>query len=377
MPTLRSVGLGFVVVTRVSWLLAAIGLALPVIIPVALLKRYLPRRQRRFHFPRLARARDVIVQWLLTARDWLKRRSSAVRAWVGRRLPPWVDHRRAGIILLKTDRGMARLDMVVDRIPDATFERWRRFAVQTMEVFVIVWGAILLAYLGVSLWLVGKLVIAAGEWVLTADWAALMQSGAPPQYNPGSVPSDAAAVWRLLVRLAAGVVTAIVILWAIMLPLLPGLTLHEFGHYAALRKAGASVDGYGLLLIGPVLGGAFVEPGSDAALLDRDDTFGVWAGGIANSLIWGTVLLVAGLAAGGDAVRLFELYTAGDISGLLSQPAASLLLAVGAIEVANGFLNAVPLGPVDGGGYIRSVEREWWGFHGAIDAALRGGDTGS
>lgn len=201
---------------------------------------------------------------------------------------------------------------------------------------------------------------------MTFDWASLLEPQPTPEVDLiAQLQQLVAAMPELLhtgavFLLYAGV--GIVLSWGLMVFILPGIALHEFGHYAAARRAGASVDSYGLLLLGPVLGGAYVEPGDDAEDLPADKKYGIWAAGIGNSMLWGTVLLAGGLALSGDPGAVLFGWLLQDFGVFTSQPVASLLLALGIMEVANSFLNAMPFGPVDGGGFVRTAEEDLWGL---------------
>lgn len=349
--TIRLGAMAFVVGVRALLFVAAAATAAAVTIPFNVIQSRLPESEQPT-FPRITEARE----WLATQ-------------FVDR-LPPWAEPHGDWMLLLTTTRGMDRLDAAVDRIPDGLVARWQRFAVRLMEVFLLIWAVLMLAFLAAAVWAIGVLAVTVAEWAIAYDWMSLFEPRAPPTFNPiQDILAAIAAIPQIALVLAAlfAALTAFIILWwVVMLPILPGLTLHEFGHYAALRKSGASVDGYGLILFGPLLGGAFVQPGDDAALLGSEETFAVWSGGIANSVIWGSALIAAGVAVGGDPVAVLQAVADPNAAPFLDPILASILLLVGFIEIGNGFLNAVPVGPVDGGGFIRSVEQDWWGFNDAL-----------
>lgn len=345
--TVRMGAMGFVIGVRV--LLFVVALA--VVTPAKFIAGRLPSGSER-NYPRIERLRC-----------WIHEQT------VGR-LPDCAEYKGSSIVMVRTNYGMEWLDSVVDRIPDSVVRQWGRFGILVMEIFVFIWSAVLLVWLGAAAWIVAGWVRDIVGWALAYDWLSLLQPRAPPDYDVWAAleaaiqaaPEYAMAFGLLIVAFAL----VVVFWWAIMLPLLPGLTLHEFGHYAAIRKAGASVDSYGLLLFGPLLGGAFVEPGDDAEELTGTDAYTVWSGGIANSVLWGSILIAAGTTMGGDPLTVYAAFFNHGLATLMESPLASFLVLVGGIEVANGFLNAVPVGPVDGGGFIKEIEEEWWGYQDAL-----------
>lgn len=290
------------------------------------------------------------------------------------RLPECIEHQKNVIFLFKTNLGKSYLDRFVERIPDGVLDLWRRFGVRLMEMFLFVWGVILLVALGVILWIAGNLLIEGIQWLVSVDWLSLSLPEPPkkgqPEFNLVSlIKGIAEIVPQIFMGLAYFVVYGViftVFMWIIMLPFLPGLAIHEFGHYVSIKKSEASVEDYGLVLIGPLLAGAFVEPGNDAEHLDKNSSYWVWSSGISNSVLWGSFLIAMGIMIHTDPLSLFLDFSMGEIDVIMDHPLPSALIAVGLFESANAFLNAMPIGPVDGGGYIRRVEREYWGFHDAI-----------
>lgn len=296
------------------------------------------------------------------------------KSWVSSRtldrLPEWAEYRGNFKLLLKTNVGSDQLDTFVNRVPAPLIKGWLRFAIATMAVFLVGWSVLLLVGLVLAVQAAWTLTQDVVEWALAYDWLSLLNSQPTTGFDPiaqvlgivNAIPEIA----HMIGVLAISLLISIIFYWFVMAFLLPGLTLHEFGHYAAIRRAGASVDSYGLLLFGPLLGGAFVEPGEDAEELDAAQDFRIWSAGIANSLLWGTSLLLSGLLLTEQPLTTIQALYTQQYGVVSSQPVPSILLGVGVVEVANSFLNAVPFGPVDGGGFIRTAEEEWWDFDDSI-----------
>jgi hypothetical protein len=247
-------------------------------------------------FPRLTRLKTTIV--------------SAARE----RSPEWIEHDGNFTFLLKTNVASDWLDALVDRVPERLIDYWLKFAIIAMAAMLLVWAVLLLGGLFLAVRTVWALTVKLVEWAANYDWLSLLEQQPQPQYDP----------------------------------------------MGAIRRAGASVDSYGLLLLGPLLGGAFVSPGDDAEDLKAERDFEIWSAGIANSLIWGSILLSCGLLLSGEPAAVIQALF-GQQSGIfLDKPVSSILLAIGMVEVANSFVNAVPFGPVDGGGFVRTAEEELW-----------------
>lgn len=299
--------------------------------------------------------------------DRLSALKADIRDRVLPHLPEWLEHQSGLTFLVRMDGGKNRLDAVVDAVPDRLLDAWSRFGVVTMTVFVTIWGVILLAAFGVWLWIAGGLVVDGTQWALAFDWMSLLNTDVSTDTNvlerfigyALAIPGFVVAAGKALVL----AVIAVGMTWLVTLPLLPGLALHEFGHYAAIRHAGGDVDSYGLLLLGPVLGGAYVKEDGDINDLGPQNAYSVWAAGIANSVLWGTMLVSLGVVLSAGTVDVVNLVNGNVLSEVSRQPLASVFILVGGIDIANGFLNAIPFGPVDGGGFIETRERESWGFH--------------
>jgi Zn-dependent protease len=159
-------------------------------------------------------------------------------------------------------------------------------------------------------------------------------------------------LWTLL-TLPVAMLILFGLLFVFTLPILPGLALHEFGHYAALRKADVEIESYGLLFSGPILNGAFVNPDSEEIEeKDVDTQFSVLAGGIANNLLYGTVLL------GGSLLLFTNPLTkiTGGIEVQIQQPLPAILFWIACFEYAMAFANACPVGRLDGGKFVQVAE---------------------
>lgn len=349
----RNGALAFVIGVRILVFAVAVTVSVVVSTPVRVLQRWTPEPT------------GYTLPWVQTVKD-------RVKAAVLGRLPSWVTYRGKGLFTVETTRGMKQLDRLVDRVPQTVFDWWQRFGTRLMMAFLFVWALILLAAVSLWVWATGHLAFELAVWALEYDWLSLFEvQRQQPEFDPlAAIAAAVQAIPEIALALAIlGVIVLVLVIamWVAMLPLLPGLALHELGHYAAIRRSGAIVESYGLLLFGPVLAGAFVEPGSDANRLDVRDSAGVWAAGIANSVLWGALLVAFGVAAGGQPLMTIEaLVTGGATAVVADQPVGALFVLLGSVEFANAFGNAYPGGRVDGGGFIRRMEREWWGF----DAAL-------
>lgn len=359
--TLRSGALAFAVGVRLAWFLTSLVVWL------------------------LVSVVSKPVRWLLPTVDrpqstWVARFKGYVGGMGFLSLPDWIEYRGNGMFLLKTSRGSEAFDRAIDRLPESLLRHWQAFGVYLMLVFMATWAVILLVLLGATVWMYGSLAVTLGVTALSFDWASIFAGQqSPPGIDLAAILSGAEVliyalpdIGLTLLTLAGSIVVLVAVWWLIMLPFFPGLALHEFGHYAAIRDAGETVDSYGLLLIGPLLGGAFVEPSDRVALLDADDKLSMLSAGISNSLLWGTVLLATGLLLAGDPAAIATaLYRQGPMAAF-QRPVVTVLLGVGAFELYNAFTNAIPIGPVDGGRFIQTIEREWWGFDAAIDRAFAG-----
>lgn len=310
-------------------------------LPFTILNKYLPETNGP-SFPRLARLKHYLQDAILDS------------------LPENVEYEGSYTFLVKTNRGDGYLDNLVERIPDSIFHHWQRFGVATMVCFLVLWSVLLLAFTAITGALVFKTTVETIPTLLSFDWTSLFHA----QPTTGvewsiSLSQVIGVIPGVLIRLGSlllGMLLFVALFWVLTLIFLPGVALHEFGHYAAVRRAGASVDSYGLILMGPFLGGAFVQPGDDAEELSVEQDFVIFAAGIANNMILGTALLLLGVLVAPDPVGIIHSYISGDWSFIFNQSLGTLLLGLGSFEVFNGFLNAVPFGPVDGGRFIQTAE---------------------
>lgn len=283
----------------------------------------------------------------------------------GRYKPDWIEHSGSLFFKLKTTRGSTYLDRLVERIPDRALNCWIRGSVAAMVAMLAVWAAILLTSLVILLGLLGKGAIAVMQWLGTVDWISLftVQPAEPVQIDiAAQLMAVAAGLPDLLLSLAIAFLWSLAMFWGVMLLFLPGISLHEFGHYAALKKHGLDVEHYGLFTIGPYPGGAFVEPACDLRKESSPTNYAVLAAGIGNTLLWAAVLLITGLFVTGSPVAAVVAALAGDISLFVASPAAGLLVLLAVFEAVNAFLNAFPRGPVDGGLFVEAAEREFYGI---------------
>jgi len=303
--------------------------------PFRLLAKYVPASDDP-SFPRYAKLKARLGDYLLNL------------------LPEWVEYRGNYVFLLKTTYKIDTLRGIAGRIPDRYYDYWHRFGLLTMVSFLVVWAFVMLILLGVSL----GLFVSSIPDLLTVDWASLFHIN----YGTADPTYELPGVWDLLVGLAtllALSAVAILLMGVVMLFFLPGLLIHEFGHFASMEYVDCGVSHYGIILTGPVLGGAFVQPERDMDELAIEESMHALSAGVANTLLWGMVLTSIGLVlAGGSLTDLLPLY---DVSTqtLTSNPVGKIILLLGIVELSNAQLNAFPGGPVDGGRFMQVADAEW------------------
>jgi hypothetical protein len=200
-------------------------------------------------------------------------------------------------------------------------------------------------------------------YVTTVDWQSLFQTGAQPDYSFSlSVAEVVGSIPDILVGLGAAIVALLVliVLFAgVMLLFMPGLILHEFGHYASIEHGGGEIERYGIIFIGPFLGGAFVDPGESMETMNLFDKLYGLSAGVANTVIWGTMLTVGGLVLVGNPITIVQAWLSNEYSVLLANPVGTGLLLIGFVEFTNAQLNSFPGGPIDGGKVIDAAEDEY------------------
>lgn len=263
------------------------------------------------------------------------------------RLPSYAE-RDGKIIKVHTTVGMGHVTRVCHAIPDGAWKRWNGVGIVLTAACLA--GVLLAIVLGAS-YTAGSVVAKVPGFVESV----LAQK--PPQ-APAFSFSIQALIDGVVSFLVGLVVTALTLtLMAVLFTLfyiiafaimLPDLVFHEFGHAVAFVKNGMGIKSYGLLFIGPVPMGAFVEP--DGSYKDQFDTrqrLEVASAGILHSVGYGAVLVSVGALIG---------------PGLWSYVIGSIGLA----HMANGTINAIPHRKLDGGHFVAALLDEYWGFGEAV-----------
>ena len=316
--------------------------------PVAALERSTPSSNGGLS-PRLARFRQHAVAGVLG------------------RLPGCVEHRSGLTFMIGTTAGAARLDNIAECIPDRIIGGWLWFGTATVAVFLFTWAVILLGIVTLVIWAglgVFEFVVVQLQ---TMDWATLLDRD--PTATPDltellmTLAASTPEILAVLSKLVVVLIVSIAATWLMMLPFIPGLFLHEFGHYAAARRYDIPIEQYGLILLGPFLGGAFVGP--DEGVVEARpmrQRLHMVSAGIASQLLWGSAMLLLGILLLSDPVGALASVWTRDYAVIAANPVSAIMFYLGAVEVLNGFLNAFPGGPVDGGLFIQAAEDEYWGF---------------
>jgi hypothetical protein len=310
--------------------------------PVVLLQSYLPNNERA---------------------SWIDRLCTKVRTWFEDTTPEWVELHGQFTIIISTTRGQDRLEAFANSIPDWLYDRWHQFALVSMVGFLVSWAVGMVILTVVSGVLTAAMIPKAIAYVTTVDWQSLFQTGAQPDYSFSlSVAEVVGSIPDILVGLGAAIVALLVliVLFAgVMLLFMPGLILHEFGHYASIEHGGGEIERYGIIFIGPFLGGAFVDPGESMETMNLFDKLYGLSAGVANTVIWGTMLTVGGLVLVGNPITIVQAWLSNEYSVLLANPVGTGLLLIGFVEFTNAQLNSFPGEPIDGGKVIDAAEDEY------------------
>lgn len=278
--------------------------------------------------------------------------------WFLSQLPPWIEYRGGWKFLLKTTRGMDTLDRIVARIPDRVFDHWHRFSVGLMVTSLVAWGIAGIALLGYMAHFAVVKLPAHIQTLMALDVATSQEPTATWEITLDGIIQVIPNLLVSVIGILALLVFFTLMLWLFSSLFLPGLILHEFGHYASLRKAGCPVESYGIMITGPILGGAFVEPSDEITDLPKRDRYRALSTGIANSLLWGLTLLTVGVLLT-EPSNVLQTYIDIERSILVSNPVGSLLLLMGGVELLNSLMNSIPAGPIDGGRFIQEAEASW------------------
>lgn len=302
----------------------------------------------------------------------IERLKEYVASKLTKHLPGDVEFRGNWVILLKTTYGQQQLDALVDSTPDRLVDIWLRLSVATTLALLVTWATVLLIGLVIAAKTILELFPELISKLATFDWGYSHTTRPTPNVDLTEILIEAiTSIPEIAIALGiVALVVAITVIsfWVASLALLPGLAFHEFGHYAAIRKGGKIVEYYGLVLTGPILGGAFVSiDDEELESMPAIHQFRTWSAGIGTDLLWSTFLISSAMVLSTDPVGLLTAFSRQNYIVLSAQPVPALLLAVGTLEIVNGFLNALPLGPVDGGQFMKTAEEIWWGYEDDFD----------
>jgi Zn-dependent protease len=275
------------------------------------------------------------------------------------KLPEWIEYRGNYMFLVKTTKGKDKLDWVVDRIPKPLFNVWQRFGVSVMVILLVLHSLLILAAIGVSVVAMG---IALQDLVtngLPLDLLAV-ETG-QTEVERGISLQD--VLWSLAtIPIAIGILLLLsaVFWYLLVLPLLPGLLLHEFGHYAMAKRADVEIQSYGFIFMGPFVQGAFVEPNDeDLERASVSEKLRILSGGVGTNILLATGYICLALLVLENPVNAFSQVLTGNAYLLADQPVALCIVGLACVEVALALLNTLPGGEIDGGRVVQIVEEEF------------------
>jgi len=288
------------------------------------------------------------------------------REWCVNQLPAYIEYRGNWTVMIHTTKGKGWFTSVAARIPDRVYRYWHRYSLVSMVVLLSVWSLAILFGVGVS---IGVYIHTLTEMVpklLTVDWSTFIQFGNQPtpeyELTLQTVLNGLLKVGVGLIQLTALLLLATLLLWVFMLPIIPGLIIHEFGHFASMQQAGSDVETYGLILTGPILAGAFVQPDESFEDVSPQKRLHALSAGVGNTLLWATVLLTGGFVLTSDPVSVLQSLAGRDHTVFIQHPVGSILLLFGVFEMMNAVGNAFPIGHVDGGLFMDAAEERWDGL---------------
>jgi len=263
-------------------------------------------------------------------------------------LPQWVDYYGSYTFMLKTTRGKAHLDRLALWIPDKLFSKWQRLSISVMSMLVLLW--VVFSVIGVFV----------GIGALSGLLYDLATGGIELGFGETSVQDTSYDITFVDVVTTAIVAVLSLLLFSIlftiaMSPVLIGLALHEFSHYAAIKRSGADVEFYGLLLTGPLLGGAFVHPTDEIYETDVETQLAAFGGGVTANILYGTILICLSLVLFTDPLTTLSGWT----TAIIQQPLPAVVFFFGCFEIIAGFANAVPVSGVDGGYFVQIAEEHY------------------
>lgn len=260
-----------------------------------------------------------------------------------RLLELWGTAKSRAIWTVETRRGSDRIERGAAAIPDRLWSEYSETAVVAMYALFVGWALVAVAA-----------VLAVVRFVV-ADLEAVLD-------EPGEAEPVAAA--DLLVGAEILIEAVVVSTGAYLLlvgALAPGLVLHELSHAVAAAREGVNLRASGIIFAGPLPMGAFVRLEHDwMRTAGREGAIRVLAAGVFANLVWGSILVAAGVALVGG----LPMTMPADIPGTLAAAArADTLVAIGTalyllgiVEWGIAFLNAIPVWRVDGG-LVRQVRR--------------------
>jgi Zn-dependent protease len=263
-------------------------------------------------------------------------------------LPEWIEYYGSYTFMLKTTRGKDTLDQLADSIPDWLFKRWQRLSISVMSLCLLLW--VVLSAIGV---VVGIGAMGGVLYDIATGGIDIWIGEAPVQETSYDV--TIAEVFTTVIVAIFSLLLFSILFTVAMSPVLIGLALHEFGHYAGIRRSGADVEFYGLLLSGPLIGGAFVHPTDDIYEKDAETQLAAFAGGITANIIYGSCLLCLSLVLFTDPVNTLSGWT----MEIIQQPLPATLFFFGCFEIVAAFANSVPVGGVDGGKFVQVAEQHY------------------
>jgi len=263
-------------------------------------------------------------------------------------LPQWIEYYGSYTFMLKTTRGKAYIDWLAENIPDTLFSKWQRLSISMMSILVLLW--VVLSAIGVLV----------GIGALSSLLYDISTGGIELGFGETTVQETSYDVNVVKILTTAIVAVLSLLLFSVlftiaMSPVLIGLALHEFSHYAAIKRSGADVEFYGLLLTGPLLGGAFVHPTDEIYEKDVETQLAAFGGGVAANILYGSLLVCLSLVLFTDPLTTLSGWT----TDIIQQPLPAVVFLFGCLEIIAGFANAVPIGGVDGGYFVQIAEQHY------------------
>lgn len=252
--------------------------------------------------------------------------------------PEWID-RWGKFHTVETTHGMPVLEKWAKKIPEKYWSKWATFSMLSMGTFVVIWFFIF-AYITYEGFLFGS------EIYYEMDFLAARE---PPDISALEM-AVTVAVWSTALLLTVAYFLLLLPLYILLfLVLIPGIALHELGHFVAMVRNDIEVEAYGILFLGPLPAGAFVKPTDDE--WDEKKTLGtklqVFSSGISANIAYGAFFAVIALPWLG--------FSALDSSNPVAMTALYVFLILSIIEFINAFFNSIPLWKLDGGHFFKGI----------------------